>query len=71
MLAIAFVSFSAWFTLSFDPDWNEMLGSFSTGATTLMLVLVAGGLLAFAFDRGQQAVVVLLKPHPDDDTRGR
>lgn len=50
------------FTLSRRDEWYEMLGHLSPtvlGLLTLAIVLAAGLLLAYAFDRGEEAYLLL------------
>lgn len=61
LIAIFIVTLGAWFTLTHGAACELLFGACSAtgvGVITVLTVLAAGGLLAFAFDRAEQAFVL-------------
>ncbi len=72
LISTGIVVFGTAFTLSRRDEWYEMLGHLSPtliGLLTLAIVLAAGLLLAYAFDRGEEAYL-LLRQRPEDGSEG-
>lgn len=70
LLAAGAVALGTWFTLTHGSDWQALLDKLSTaavGVVVLVVVLLAGWLLAIAFDRAEESFV-LYKQRSSDDT---
>jgi hypothetical protein len=73
VVAAAFVAAGAWFSLVHRSTLDSFLGDFSdgvVGAVTLVIVSLAGWLLATAFDRGEESYVLFRERSSDDTEAG-
>jgi hypothetical protein len=70
VLAAGTVAAGTWFTLTHDADWRaffDQLDDGLVGVITLAAALLAGWLLAVAFDRGEEAVVLFQERSSDHE----
>lgn len=69
-LAAGTVVLGTWFALTHDADWRaffDQLDDGIVGAITLGTALLAGWLLAVAFDRGEESVVLFRQRSSEDE----
>jgi hypothetical protein len=73
VLAAGVVSLGSWFSLAHDADVKAFFDSLSqseVGAVTLAIVLLAGWLLAVAFDRAEESFVLYKQRSSDSSGAG-
>jgi cellobiose-specific phosphotransferase system component IIC len=70
VLAAGAVVTATWFALAHESDWRALfdrLNDSTVGIITLVTALLAGWLLAVAFDRGEESIVLLCERSADEE----